>query len=83
MVSLDMSYVKKQHDLVPKLLRKKKRKSQNHPSTIFYRRDFCEMIANLCKKAISESFIMHEQRDTNFATAFRLLDVITNAADEI
>lgn len=34
----------------------------------FYMKDFCEMIANLCKKAISDSFIMHEQRDTNFAT---------------
>lgn len=27
-----------------------------------------QMIANLCKKAISGSFIMHERRDTNFAT---------------
>lgn len=63
-VSPDRSYLKKQQDVATQLFRKRDRTLLAH----FYKKDFCEMIANLCKKAISGSFIMHEQRDTNFAT---------------
>ena len=63
-VSPDLSYLKKRQDVSPQLFRKRDRTLLAH----FYMKDFCEMIANLCKKAISDSFIMHEQRDTNFAT---------------
>lgn len=62
--SPDPSYLKKRRDVSPQLFRKRDRTLLAH----FYMKDFCEMIANLCKKAISDSFIMHEQRDTNFAT---------------
>lgn len=78
-VSPDLSYRAKWRDVSPRLLGKRDRTLLAH----FYMKDFCEMIANLCKKAIRDSFIMHEQRDTSFATLFGLLDVILNAADEI
>lgn len=63
-VSPDLPYLKKERDVATQLFRKRDRTLLAH----FYKKDFCEMIANLCKKAISDSFIMHEQRDTNFAT---------------
>lgn len=62
-LSPDRSYLKNRQDVSPQLFRKRDRPLPTH----FCMKDFCEMIANLCKKAISDSFIMHEQRDTNFA----------------
>lgn len=63
-VSPDPSYLKEWRDVSPQLFRKKQITLLAH----FYTNSFGEMIANLCKKAISDSFIMHERRDTNFAT---------------
>lgn len=45
-VSSDLSYVKKQQNVAAQLFRKRARMILAH----FYKRDFCEMIANLCKK---------------------------------
>lgn len=63
-LSPDLCYLKKWQDVSPQLQGKRERTLLAH----FPMKDSCEMIANLCKKAISDSFIMHEQRDTNFAT---------------
>lgn len=65
MLSPDPRYHKKKRQAVsPRLGRRGDRAVPAH----FCGKDPRKMIANLCKKAISGSFIMHERRDTNFAT---------------